>query len=325
MRHHTELIAAANSELWAMRPQSLQSFLMSAKSGQQAVRPTKLPKVQGKIAVIPLCGLIVQRPTFWEDYGYYTSTMRFEAAFSRAYNEEQVGAIVIDVDSPGGTTAGVQMAADRVFATRGNGKPVVAVSNSMMCSAAYWIGSAAEHVISVPGACDIGSIGVYRMHEDLSEMLDEAGVNITFIHQPEYKVEGNPYEPLSEEGKTFQQEQVDHSFGIFNKTVARHRGVSPAVALESFGKGRCVNCDQAKEMGMIDRIATLETIFTELSRGMPSPDITKAERIAITERICAAWESGQPEELLFPQKATSETVKRRVELLSKRMFLTGTY
>lgn len=319
MHAYTELLAAANSELWAMRPQSLRAFLASAKSGEQAARPTKLPKVQGKIAIIPLCGMIVQRPTFWEDYGYCTSTMRFEAAFSRAYNEEQVGAIVLDVDSPGGTTAGVQMAADRIFATRGQGKPVVTVANSMMCSAAYWIGSAAEHVISVPGACDIGSIGVYRMHEDVSKMLEEVGVDITFIYQPEYKVEANPYEPLSEEAKTFQQEQVDHSFDIFNKTVARHRGVSPAVARESFGKGRCVNCDQAKDMGLIDRIASLETIFTELTRGMPSPDITKADSTAIEERICAAWDSCQPEKLVFKAKATGETVKRRRELLGKRM------
>lgn len=318
MREYTDLLAAANSETWAIRPQSLRAMLMSAKNGEHAARPTKLPKVQGKIAVIPIHGLISQRGSIWDELFGGTSTMRFEAAFSRAYNEPQIGAIVLDIDSPGGTTDGLQMAADRVYETRGKGKPVISVVNSMCCSAAYWIASGAEHFYSVPGATHIGCIGCYREHEDISKMAELMGVKRTFIYQPAFKVEGNEFEPLSAEAKEFHQTQVDHAFDVFNATVARHRGVSPTHARESFGKGRSVYAEMAKEMGLIDKIASMEAIFKELTRGAPS-DSNQSESKSLTEQLCQAWESGQPEELVFKPKTTGETTKRRKAMLEKRM------
>lgn len=318
MREFTELLAAANNELWAMRQQSLRPMLLAASNQDQAARPSKLPKIIGRVAIVPITGMIVQRGSIWDELMGATSTMRFEAAFSRAYNEPQVGGIVIDVDSPGGTTYGVQLAAERVFSTRGMGKPVVAVANSMACSAAYWIASAAEHLVAVPGAAHLGNIGVYRMHEDVSEMLAQKGVKVTIISKPEYKTEGNPYEPMSKEAMEYQQSQVDHSYEVFNAAVAKHRGVTPAVARESFGKGRDMHAEAAKECGLIDRIASMETVLGELLRGAKAEGVS-AESHAIEERIQAAWNSGQVEELCFTPQYTGETAKLRKKLLEQRM------
>lgn len=318
MRRYSELIAAANSELWAIRPEYLQASLIEARNGEVS-RRVRLPRVEGQIAIIPIHGMITQRGSVWDDLFGGTSTMKLEAAFSRAYNNDRIGAILLDVDSPGGTTPGVQLAADRIFSARGGAKPVVAVVNSMADSAAYWIASAAESFVAVPGAWSIGNIGVYRMHEDVSEMLAKGGVKVSFIARPEYKVEGNPYEPLSEEGRAFQQQQVDATYEQFNKTVARNRGVTPAHARDNFGKGRDFNAEQAAQMGLIDRVASLEQILKELGVGSGKTTVGQAAAKELTEELCEAWESGAPEELVVKPKWTGEVIQKRRALLDKKV------
>jgi signal peptide peptidase SppA len=260
--------------------------------------------------------MISQRPSIWEELFGGCSTMRLESAFARAYNEPNIGAVIFDIDSPGGTTSGVQMAAERIYSTRGGSKPVIAVANSMACSAAYWIASAAETFVAVPGAGSIGNIGVYRMHEDLSGMLEKEGVNIEFIYQPAFKVEGHPYAPLSPEAREFQQQQVDRTFEAFNADVAKHRKVSSAHARENFGKGRDFQATQAAEMGLIDKVMSMEQVLTELTRGSKEGgDFAKA----FGEELCEAWENPRDEQLVVHPKTSGETVKRRKELLEKRM------
>lgn len=317
MRTYSELMTAATGEIWAIRQFCLEAALLEARNGEVS-RRVRLPRVDGQVAVIPIHGMITQRGSVWDEIFGGTSTMKFEAAFSRAYNSDRIGAIVLDVDSPGGTTAGVQTAADRIFSTRGGSKPVVAVANSMADSAAYWMASAAECFVAVPGAWSIGSIGVYRMHEDVSGMLASQGVKVEFISKPEYKVEGNPYEPLSEEGRAFQQQQVDYTYDVFNKTVAKHRGVTPAHARENFGKGRDFNAEQAAQMGLIDRVASMEQVFRELGVGSSKTTVGQAAAKEVEVELCEAWESGSPEPLIIRPK-TFETVARRKRLLEKRM------
>lgn len=318
MREYTELLAAANSEVWAIRQQALQEKLLEAKNGEVS-RRVRLPKVEGTVAIIPIHGMITQRGSVWDDEFGGTSTMKFEAAFSRAYNNERIGAIVLDIDSPGGTTPGVQLASDRIYSTRGGAKPVVGVVNSMCDSAAYWMGSSAESFVAVPGAWSIGNIGVYRMHVDVSKMMENFGVKHEFISTPEYKTEGNPYEPLSEEARAFQQQQVDAVYEQFNKTVARNRGVTPAHARDHYGKGRDFNAEQAAQMGLVDRVASMEQILKELGVGSGKTNVALAASRELTEELCMAWESGSPEELVFRPKWTGETVQRRKALLEKRM------
>lgn len=318
MHDYSKLIAQANSEMWAIRSQSLESYLGQARNGEVS-RRVRLPRVEGHVAIIPIHGMITQRGSVWDEMFGGTSTMAFDAAFSRAYNNERIGAIGLDVDSPGGTTPGVQLSSDRIFSTRGGSKPVFAVVNSMCCSAAYWMASAAESFVAVPGAWSIGNIGVYRMHEDVSGMLEQRGVKISFISTPEFKVEGNPYEPLSEEARAFQQQQVNNTFEMFNKTVARHRGVTPAHARDNYGKGRDFQADQAAQMGLVDRVVSFESVLRELGVGTGKATVTQAESQSLTEELCEAWNSGQPEPLVFRPKTTGETARKRKQLLERRM------
>ena len=192
------------------------------------------------IAYLPLYGVIDQHASWILELFGGTSTDLFGRAFDMAVADTTVGAVVIDVDSPGGSVYGVQELSDKIYNARDK-KPIIAVVNSMMASAAYWIASAADEIIITPGG-EAGSIGVIAMHFDYSEAISKAGVKPTIITAGKYKAEGNPYEPLNSDVKDYFQERVDDYYSAFVGAVARNRGVKVGVVLSDFGQGRMFGC-----------------------------------------------------------------------------------
>lgn len=219
-------------------------------------------KVNGSVTVLPVRGLISQRDSIFSQIFGGTSTERLGAQFDAAMNSDQVKGIVLDIDSPGGTTYGVQELAEKIFQARGQ-KPIIAVANSLAASAAYWIGSAADKLMVTPGG-DVGSIGVYCLHEDWSKADETAGVKTTLVSAGKYKVEANPWEPLSEDARQALQDGVDATYGEFVAAVAKHRGVSSSVVRSGFGQGRTVRSKEAVAEGMADRVASLGKVLDEM-------------------------------------------------------------
>lgn len=179
-------------------------------------------------------------------------------------NDPEIGMVVLMIDTPGGVVTGVKEAADAIYSARQK-KPVVAIVNPLCASAGYWLASQATEIVSVPSG-DIGSVGVFILHADCSGMLEEAGINHTFIFAKEspYKVDGNMYQPLSESAREEFQTGVDETMNDFVKAIARGRGVSAKKVLDDFGKGRTLDAAKAKSVGMIDRIATINVAFARL-------------------------------------------------------------
>jgi len=102
---------------------------------------------------------------------------------------QEVEVVVLDVDSPGGYVGGIRELTDKIYNARG-AKPIIAVANHMLASAALWIASAADEVVASPSS-EIGSVGVFAGHADYSKAYEEEGIKITLIHAGKYKVEGN--------------------------------------------------------------------------------------------------------------------------------------
>lgn len=170
--------------------------------------------------------------------------------------DEEVGRIVLDIDSPGGSSYGVTELAQEIYKARGQ-KPIVAVANSLAASAAYWIGSQADYFYVTPGGM-VGSIGAYAIHQDVSKAMDQLGVKTTLIKAGKYKALGNEFEPLDEEGRSHIQERVDSVYDQFVHDVARGRGVSDATVRGGYGEGDVFDAKRAKTEGMVDGIYTLE-------------------------------------------------------------------
>lgn len=186
----------------------------------------------------------------------------FRCALRKALTDEEVGSIVLNIDSPGGLVDLVPETAAEIREARGT-KPIVAVANTMAASAAYYLASQADEVVVTPSGM-VGSIGVLIRHDDLSGRMEQMGVKTTLIYAGKYKVEGNPFEPLSKEAKAALQGDVDELYGMFVADVAAGRNVDEQAVRDGFGQGRVILAQEAVKMGLADKVATLEETIAEL-------------------------------------------------------------
>ena len=261
--------------IWAIHPESLKVICNVIESAQNGVHLTQEEiktalgfggqerAPQAGVAVIRLVGPITHRSNLMSEYFGGATVEGFRKNFRNALADSSVNKILIDIDSPGGTVDGIQELADEIFNARGQGKTITAIANTMAASAAYWVASAADE-FSVTPSGDVGSIGVFTVHMDHSKSLESIGVVPTIISAGKFKVEGNPFGPLSEEAKENIQSQVDTIYNQFLKAVAKNRGVSVSEAKSSFGQGRTVMAKQAAVLGMVDRVETFGQAVSRL-------------------------------------------------------------
>jgi capsid assembly protease len=261
------------NQLWLMEPNKL----LEMRNGMAGLsRPTTaqieehrqaaaaaMRKVSGKVAVVPVYGVIEQKGS---EYSYYyggTSTEILGQTLDRLSISREVEAVVLDVDSPGGTTDGIIGLADKLYNLRAS-KPCYAIANSMAASAAYWIASQCTQLVCDPGG-DVGSIGVYSMHADMSKALEAAGVSVSIIKAGKYKAEGNPYEPLDDEARSNLQSTIDAWYAKFCEAVARGRGVKASeVRSAKWGQGRCLMAEDALAAGLVDKMMTMDDLLGKL-------------------------------------------------------------
>ena len=133
----------------------------------------------------------------------------------------------------------------------------------MAASAAYWIATAADEVVVSPSG-QVGSIGVFAAHEDISKALEDEGVAVTLVSAGKFKTEGTPFQPLSSDARAKMQQMVDEFYGMFTNAVARNRDVATSTVKNGFGEGRMVLAQDAVSAGMADGVATLDQTLARL-------------------------------------------------------------
>jgi signal peptide peptidase SppA len=198
--------------------------------------------------------------------------------FGAAVNDPNVRTIVLDVDSPGGNVAGASEFAREVLRAR-TIKPVIAVANHTLASAAYHVVSGATEIVASPSAM-AGSIGVYTLHDDISALLAGLGVKREVFSAGKYKAEGADGGPLSDDAKAHVQGLVDGAYGRMVGDIAKGRGIKPADVRSGYGEGRLLSADQALAAGLIDRIATLQETLDRVMSSAPSTALARAAAIA---------------------------------------------
>ena len=287
MRNYSKIINAFFGSEWAIQIEKLEAMLeflncknagiiFSAEQIQERISSgsEKTAFTSGQIAVLPLVGVISSRMDLMESISGGQSAETFGRQFDAAVNDADIAAIIIDIESPGGTVQGVQELAAKIYAARGR-KKIIAVANSFAASAAYWIGAAADEFVITPSG-EVGSIGVYTLHLDESEADKQEGLKYTFISAGKFKIEGNSTQPLGDEAKAYYQGRVDARYETFTGDVAKFRGVSKTDVKNNFGQGRMLLADDAKKAGMVDRIATLDEVIEELMNKKTKKSSTKS-------------------------------------------------
>lgn len=242
----------------------------------------------GSVAVIPLWGVIFPKASLMSEMSGGTSVEAFSANFAAALADPQVDAIMLDIDSPGGSTDMIPELAAQIRGARGV-KPIMALANTMAASAAYWIGSQADEFVVTPSG-NVGSIGVYAAHQDVSAKQEQDGVRTTFISAGKYKVEGNAYEPLGDDARAALQERIDAFYGMFVADVAAGRGVSDEAVRAGFGEGRMLTAGAALAEGMVDRVEPFSAALERLARG-PAARASRATAQAATSGLTFADEA----------------------------------
>lgn len=327
------ILGALASQYWALEPNYLRT--MSGAVANWAAGNTPAPEVMadieaaqaartarkqanasigGGIVALPLYGLISQRASMVDDISGAggTSTERFTQAFRDAMADDSVGGIIIDIDSPGGSVYGVSDLYDEIIQARGV-KPVYGYVNSLCASAAFWIGSACSQLIAKQGSMT-GSLGVYTGHENISEAMKMAGVSFEFISAGKYKVESNPYGPLSDEARAFTQAQVNDYFGAFTKAVSKGRGAPIAQARDGMGEGRCLLPTDALAAGMIDGIDTFDGVVKRMGKAMKAGPSAAAPVLDI-----AAADLPAPVAVEIPAAPAAELFAHRIAARQREM------
>jgi signal peptide peptidase SppA len=222
--------------------------------------------VRDGVAIVPVVGPISRYADFFTEISGATSIDTLARDFHFAVNDRSVRAVILDVDSPGGTVAGVSEFASQVRSARAI-KPVVAYVGSLAASAGYWIASAAEQVVADSTAM-LGSIGVV-MGVPRKKATDP--IEIVSSQSPYKRLDAE-----TETGKAHLQATADELADLFVDAVAASRGVSRESVLADFGRGGCLVASKAVAAGMADGIGSLEETIASLARGdMPCGPMKK--------------------------------------------------
>lgn len=273
------IVRAVNDASWAIMPATLETILglIEMRASGEKLTPEEIDaRISGGpgkggdtgrvggVAVLNIAGPIIPRATLFSDVSGGTSMEGFANEFAAAMDDPDVEAILLDVNSPGGLVDLVPETAAAMRERRGE-KPVVAVANTLMASAAYWIGAQADSVYVTPSG-NVGSIGVFGTHVDISGAQEKAGVKTTMISAGKFKTEGNAFEPLTEEAAAAMQARVSAAYDLFVADVAAGRSVAEATVRGGYGEGRALDAKAALSAGLVDGIQTFDATLRGLLR-----------------------------------------------------------
>lgn len=225
-----------------------------------AAREGQGPRNQrgGSDGIIPIYGVLMPHANLMSEMSGGTSVDSIRASFRAFLADDSVSRIIFDVDSPGGSIEGITELTNEIRAARGI-KPMTAVANFMMASCAHWLMSGVDEIVASPSSL-VGAIGIYGTHVDQSGLDEQMGVKVTYVSAGKHKVEGNPHEPLGDEGLAHMQSLVNAAYEMFVRDEADGRGVAMKTVREGFGEGRVLHGQGAVDAGLADRVATLDEV-----------------------------------------------------------------
>lgn len=254
----------------------------------------------GGVAVIPLWGPLVPKAGMMVDVSTEgTGLDSWRQMLQSAVDDPNVGTILLQVNSPGGSVAGVTETAAAIRAARAK-KRVVAVADEYAASAGYALASQADTLLVTPSG-QVGAIHCYLIHEDISEMLAANGIRPTLIAEPDNgENELTEFLALTDDQRAHLQQTVRHFYDTFVQDVAKGRGVSASTVEATFGRGRVMTAPAALAAGMVDGIATFDDTLERLVAGKALPGARQAA--TLTELVASAAEATRP--LLQPGNAS---------------------
>jgi signal peptide peptidase SppA len=218
----------------------------------------------GGIAVIELSGALMKQVS---SMAKGTSTVQARRQVRAAAADEEVNAILLMIDSPGGTVAGTRDLAQDVAAAAAK-KPVIAFMQDLCASAAYWIGSQATQAICNPDTM-VGSIGTYGVIHDMSGLAAMEGIKVHVVKAGAFKGAGVPGTEVSQAILEDYQRVINELNDHFLQGVAAGRKMTPA-RVRSLADGRVHVGQAALDLGLVDAVQSLDQTYSQILQQLNS-------------------------------------------------------
>lgn len=219
-------------------------------------------KGRDRIALIPVEGTISESPG-----GLWSDTIDFEGILSQlqqAMEDDSVKAVILRINSPGGEVVASDEIYRAIKRVQEQGKPVVASMGGTAASGGYYIATAADWILANPNTLT-GSIGVIFTLPNYEGVADLIGYKVNVIQSGAMKDMGNPWREMRPDEKEVFQKLVDETYGRFVDLVAKERGMSREKVL-TLADGRIYTGQQAKDLGLVDELGTLDDAFAAAKR-----------------------------------------------------------
>jgi protease-4 len=203
----------------------------------------------------------------------------------KAREDRQIKAIVLRVDSPGGSPYGSELVRRELELARAEGKPVVVSMGNVAASGGYWISMAADEIVA-DASTITGSIGVFAVLPTLDKVAGKLGVHTGGVTTTWLADAYNPLRPMDPRFKELVQSNINYVYQDFIGKAAQARRTNPAT-IDQHGQGRVWTGVQAKERGLVDTVGSFGDAIKSAAR---RAKLGQDYRIAYIERDMAPVE-----------------------------------
>ena len=239
-----------------------------------------------------------------------SSTRRRVLKALREVQEREFPALLLRIDSPGGTVGDSQEIHAALLRLREKGCKVVASFGNISASGGVYVGVAADSIVANPGTIT-GSIGVILRGNNLSELLAKVGVRFETVKSGAFKDILSPDRALSAEERELLQSLIDSSYDQFVGAVAEGRGLDKDT-VRGFADGRVFSGAQAKDLGLVDELGDEE-----------QARLAAARLAELDEERCRPVTLGKPRKRLLQSLPGSNLLLRLDQLLTTELELSG--
>jgi protease-4 len=224
-------------------------------SGKGRIRSTS----SNKIAVIYALGDI----RYGEGDVNYVGQNKIIESLKKVRKDKSVKAIVLRVNSPGGSALASDLIWRELELTKKD-KPLVVSMGNLAASGGYYIACNADKIFAEPTTIT-GSIGVFGMIPNVSELADKMGINSEQVGTNKQSVSYSPFEPMSDDFHDYVKEGIEDVYSTFVDRVSKGRNMS-FEQVDSIGQGRVWTGIEALQNGLIDELGSLEDAIEEAAK-----------------------------------------------------------
>jgi protease-4 len=265
-------------------------------------------------AIIPVKGVIGKNLSELESLCGCCDIRDIEEMLEECERDTSIKTIILDIDSPGGTSVGVPELANRI---KNCSKEVISFTGNECCSAAYWLGSQASKFYATPSS-SVGSIGVYIAFPDCSEAFKMEGVKMDVIKSGTYKGAGIPGTSLDENQRKMLQQEVEDIHADFKEAVKSVRSFVEDSSME----GQMFSGKRGAEAGLV---TSLTNGFDEMLKELDAAVFAQVESDEENDKRhgdemgASSEEDGEEEEAMALKKLRATAASRALSGLKIKL------